>query len=279
MDARRSRTPLVLGIAGAIACVALVLLLIISVTVGVLVYRGGGEEASRPAGPVSSGPVSSGPVESSPVSTGSATEGPSADPDPSSDAPEEGGTHPDELVLPPGVAADQPYLELSSSEDGPVVDIYRDFLCPPCKDFQRIQGDDLIQMALDNEITLRVHPRPMLDATSDPPGYSGRAAHAAVCAYAQDPEKWFPAEITLFENQPGNEGIPDHELIYLVNEATGLDISDCQAAGTYHAWLQEVVEPAALQSVPGTPSVLIDGELFTGDLGRSGTLKEAVAAA
>ena len=206
MDARRSRTPLVLGIVGAVACLALVLLLIISVTVGILVYRGGEEGASRPAGPVESSPVESGPV-----STGSATEGPSAEADPSSDAPEEGGIRADELVLPPGVAPDQPYLELSTSEDGPVVDVFRDFLCPPCKDFQRIQGDDLIQLALDNEITLRVHPRPMLDATSDPPGYSSRAAHAAVCAYAQNPEKWFPAEITLFENQPGNEGLPDHE--------------------------------------------------------------------
>ncbi|WP_299302435.1 thioredoxin domain-containing protein [uncultured Brachybacterium sp.] len=274
MDARRSRTPLVLGIVGAVACLALVLLLIISVTVGILVYRGGEEGASRPAGPVESSPVESGPV-----STGSATEGPSAEADPSSDAPEEGGIRADELVLPPGVAPDQPYLELSTSEDGPVVDVFRDFLCPPCKDFQRIQGDDLIQLALDNEITLRVHPRPMLDATSDPPGYSSRAAHAAVCAYAQNPEKWFPAEITLFENQPGNEGLPDHELIYLVNEAAGLDISACQAEGAYHVWLQDVVEPAALKSVSGTPSVLIDGELFTGDLGRSGTLKEAVAAA
>lgn len=61
--------------------------------------------------------------------------------------------------------------------------------------------------------------------------------------------------------------------------ATGLDISTCLAEGAYYVWLQDVVEPAALQSVPGTPSVLIDGELFTGDLGRSGTVKEAVAAA
>ena len=279
MDAPRSRTPLVLGIVGAVACLALVLLLVLSVIVGVLVYRGGEEGTSRPVSSAPAAPSPSRPATSSPTPSSPATEDPPVDPAPASDAPAEGDTRADELVLPPGVAPDQPYLELSTSEDGPVVDVFRDFLCPPCKDFQRIQGDDLIQMALDNEITLRVHPRPMLDATSDPPGYSSRAAHAAVCAYAQNPEKWFPAEITLFEHQPGNEGLPDHELIYLVNEAAGLDISTCQAEGAYYVWLQDVVEPAALQSVPGTPSVLIDGELFTGDLGRSGTLKEAVAAA
>ena len=41
-------------------------------------------------------------------------------------------------------------------------------------------------------------------------------------------------------------------------------------------WLQEVVEPEALQAVSGTPKVLIDGQPFTGDLGRSGTLKQAI---
>ena len=269
MDARSSRTPLIFGVVAAVACLALGMLLVLSVTVGVLVYRSGEAEASRTVNPVSSNPSAN----------GTATASPAEDPAPHSDVPQGGGTRSDELVLPPGVAPDQPYLELSSSEDGPVVDVYRDFLCPPCKDFQRIQGDDLIQMALDNEITLRVHPRPMLDASSDPPGYSSRAAHAAVCAYAQGSERWFPAEITLFENQPGNEGLADHELIYLVNEATGVDISECQAEGAYYVWLQDVVEPAALESVPGTPSVLIDGELFTGDLGRSGTLKEAITAA
>lgn len=280
MTTYRSRTPLLLAIGGGVACLALIVLLVVSVTVGVLVYRDGETGASATAGPTGAGsrttePGTDGPEETEPAGTEPAgTEpeetGPSDTDPPRSDAPS------GELVLPPGVDEDQPYLELSTSEDGPVVDVYRDFLCPPCKDFQRIHGDDLITMALQNSITLRVHPRPMLDDRSTPPGYSGRAAHAAVCAYAEDPEKWFPAEIALFDNQPGDEGLPDHEIIYLVNEATGLDISECYEKGEYHVWLQEVVEPEALQAVSGTPEVLIDGQPFTGDLGRSGTLKQAI---
>ena len=235
MNARSSRTPLMLVIGGAVACLALVVLLVISVTVGVLVYRDGETGASRTAGPVETDPVGTDPVTATPTE----------------DDPPSG-----ELVLPPGVAEGQPYLELSSSEDGPVVDVYRDFLCPPCKDFQRVHGDDLVGLALQNKITLRVHPRPMLDDTSTPPGYSSRAANAAVCAYAENPEKWFPAEIALFEKQPGDEGLPDHEIIYIVSEATGLDIADCFTDGEYHAWLQEVVEPEAREAVSGTPAVL-----------------------
>ncbi len=185
----------------------------------------------------------------------------------------------DGLVLPPGVAEDQPYLEVGTSEDGPVVDVYVDFLCPHCATFHDAQGEDLARMAQDGEITLRMHPRPMLDESSSPAGYSGRAANAAVCAYAQDPAQWFAAESALFEEQPDAAGLSDEELTGLVRDATGLDVSDCITEGTYLPWIEEVVEPEALSRTQGTPAVFIDGEEFTGDITAPGALEEAVAAA
>lgn len=245
MAAQRSRTPLVLAIVGGIACLGLVLLLVVGGVAGFLLLD--------------------------------------ADPEPTGDP--ETSTTPDdtagadgELVAPPGVAEDQPYLEISSSTDGPVVDVHLDFLCPHCRTFEETQGEDLAQMAEAGEITLRVHPRPMLDASSTPAGYSGRAANAAVCAYAEDPAQWLPAQEALFANQPGTSGLPDEELVGIVDEATGLDISECQAAGTYQPWLQEVVEPDAQETTSGTPTVLIDGEEFSGDLASPGTVKDAVEA-
>lgn len=219
--------------------------------------------------------TSSGPVPTTAGPEGSDT--PATDTD--TDDTRGTATVPADVVAPPGVEEDQPYLELSTSADGPVVDVYRDFLCAPCKDFQRTQGDGLIELALRGETTLRVHPRPMLDLTSDPPGYSGRAAHAAVCAYAENPEKWFPAEMALFALQPGPEGLPDHELIFIVHEATGVEIADCLAEGAYHPWLQQVVEPEALERTSGTPTVLIDGRQFSGGLGTYGSVKDAIEAA
>src|SRR5699024_12388639 len=52
----------------------------------------------------------------------------------------EAGSASDGLVLPPGVAEDQPYLEVGTSEDGPVVDVYVDFLGPHCATFHDAQG-------------------------------------------------------------------------------------------------------------------------------------------
>lgn len=238
----RSRTPLIVGIIAAIACSGLALLVVIALVVGGVLYSSGRSGQDGPAGP---------------------------------------GTSTGDLVLPPEVDIDAPYLELSTAADGPVVDVYVDFLCPHCATFHAAQGADLQQMAEDGEITLRLHPRPMLDPNSTPVGYSSRAANAAICAYSEDadPAAWFAAETALFDSQPGESGLTDEELTDLVGEATGADVSSCVAEGTYIPWVQEVVEPEARQSTDGTPAVLIDGEAFTGDAAEVGSLKTAIEAA
>lgn len=179
---------------------------------------------------------------------------------------------------PPGVAADQTYIELSTSDDGPVVDVYLDFLCPHCATFHDVNGADLQELAEAGAITLRAHPRPMLDDRSTPPtGYSGRAANAALSAYAQDPEAWWDAESALYANQPGAEGLTDDELISIIEEATGLDVSDDVAEGTYIPWLEDVVEPEASEQDFGTPPVVvIDGVQSTADWSVEGALREEI---
>ena len=235
--APRSRTPLIIGIIAAIACLGLVLVVVLVLVIGGALFVNIDKNSSRSPG------SSSG-----------------------------------ELVLPPQVAEDQPYLELGSSADGPVVDVYEDFLCPHCATFHEAQGKDLQQLVDDGEITLRLHPRPMLDATSSPAGYAGRAANAAVCAYAEDPAQWFPAETALFTDQPGPEGLSDEEVATRITDATGLDVTECITAGTYLPWIEDVVEPEAKSTTEGTPTVLIDGEPFTGDVSAPGALKDTITA-
>lgn len=242
----RSRSPLFIGLLIGLACMGVLLLVVLALVIGLVVWNGSSSDSSPEQGSA-----------------------PSA-------APSAGA---DGTVLPPGVAEDQPYLEVGTSADGPVLDVYVDFLCPHCATFHDAQGEDLARMAEDGEITLRVHPRPMLDASSTPEGYSGRAANAAVCAYAEDPAQWFAAESALFEYQPDAAGLSDEELTALVTDATGLEVGDCISEGTYLPWIEDVVEPEARASTDGTPVVFLDGEKFTGELTAPGSLEEAVAAA
>lgn len=275
------RSPLVIALVGVSCCVALLLVLVVG-GVGTAIYVRASDEQTSSGDPVDDPDQDPDAPQPDPV-----TEDP-ADPDdddPVTEDPQESTSEePEEpaaeVVPPPGVAADQPYLELSSSADGPVVDVYIDFLCPPCNTFWQVNGEDLISAALSSEITLRVHPRPMLDSSSQPEGYSGRAANASVCAYAEKSEWWFPAANTLFENQPEAVGLTDEELIDLITEAEiGGDVADCITDGTYLAWLEQVVEVDALETTAGTPTVLFDGEQFEGGLYTEGALARAIEAA
>lgn len=238
---------LILGIVSGLACLGLIVALVVGL-IGVALFRA---KIAQP------GPAGSPDTPNPTISTG--------------DIP---------FAAPPGVAEDQPYLELSTASEGPVVDVYLDFLCPHCATFAETNGPDLQELAETGSITLRVHPRPMLDPSSSPAGYSGRAANAAVCAYAEDPSLWFPVEEALFEDQPGAEGLSDERLTEIaVGAGASEAVADCITGGTYLPWIQDVVEPEAVESTEGTPTVLIDGEQYTGATGTPGALREAIETA
>src|SRR4029453_5413611 len=63
---------------------------------------------------------------------------------------------------------------------GPVeVDIYEDFMCPICREFENESGVTLKQMATENNVTIQYHPISILDRMSNGTQYSTRAAPAA----------------------------------------------------------------------------------------------------
>lgn len=185
--------------------------------------------------------------------------------------------------VPPGVAEDQPYLEFPGADDAPVVDVYLDFLCPHCATFNEVNGEDLRELGEGEDATVRIHPRPMLDAQSAPVGYSGRAANVAVCTYAQDPALYWDVEDALFTNIPTDPAdVPeDEELIDIAESAgaSGEELESCVTGMSYEGWIYDVVEPEAAANTEGTPTVLIDGELFEGDTATPGALREAIEGA
>ena len=66
--------------------------------------------------------------------------------------------------------------------DGPVtVDLYEDFMCPVCNEFQKQFGDQIKQYAEQGQIALNFHPLGLLNSYSSTE-YSSRSAAASVCA-------------------------------------------------------------------------------------------------
>jgi protein-disulfide isomerase len=158
-----------------------------------------------------------------------------------------------------------------------------DFLSPYGRQFAAANDADVRELAESGRATIRIHPRPMLDDYSEPAGYSGRSANAALAVYAEDPDLYWDMADALYANQPGEggAGLTDEELIELAHSVgAGQDVDVVITEGRYIPWLEQVVEPEAQSKDIGTPTVYIDGTAFEGDqLYENGGLEDAVLAA
>ncbi len=165
---------------------------------------------------------------------------------------------------------------------GPVVvDVYEDYLCPVCERFEERYGADLTTALNNNQITVRYHAVSILDELTTPPGYSTRAANAALCSVAAGV---FPAyHKQLFDSQPaeGSAGLTDAELIALGTDLNAQgDFTGCVNAGTHADVVKAETEKSAANPALltdgnfGTPTVAIDGKKI--DLNDSGWLQQAI---
>jgi protein-disulfide isomerase len=145
------------------------------------------------------------------------------------------------------------------SSGAATVDVYIDFQCPFCRQFEWIAGPTLGAMAADGRITLVYHPMNFLDAVSTN-RYSTRAAAASGCA--SDGGMFARYAHALFVNQlpEGGPGLTDEELI-----AIGVSVGppeqafgECVHRGTYLDWPTYVTERATARGVNATPTVLVE---------------------
>lgn len=162
---------------------------------------------------------------------------------------------------------------------GPVtIDIYEDFICPACGDFESSAGPAIARLVTDGKVTVVYHPIAILDRYSSTQ-YSTRAA-AASAAAAQG-GKFVEFHNALFAQQPeeNSAGLSNAELIK-IGDSVGLsDAAFTRAVtdGTYRGWAAKVTDTASARGVTGTPTVLVAGKAI--DRPTPETLTAAVAAA
>ena len=169
--------------------------------------------------------------------------------------------------------------------DGPViVDLYEDFMCPICHEFETASGPTLQQLATAHKVTLRYHPISILDRASNGTEYSTRSAGAAAAAAVGG--KFIEYHDVLYANQPeeNSDGLTNAKLIDL-GKSVGLT-SDTFASAvndkTYDAWVTQVTDTAAANGVNSTPTVKVAGKAVTDPNGgppSPATLTTAVTAA
>ncbi|MEV0398148.1 DsbA family protein [Polymorphospora rubra] len=165
----------------------------------------------------------------------------------------------DEYHAPTGATADGSGIAVGT---GPVtVDVYEDFMCPACRQFETQFGPVLDQLVADGRVRVVHHPVAYLDRASTT-DYSSRSSAAAGCA--ADGGRYGEYSSALFERQPpeGGAGLSTDELIR-IGGGVGLDedtFGTCIRDGKFRTWTAHVTDLASERGVRGTPTVFVDGQ-------------------
>ena len=158
--------------------------------------------------------------------------------------------------------------------DGPVtVDLWEDFQCPVCKDFEAANSELLTQQVDDAAITLVIHPLSFLDQNLSNTS-SALAASAFGCSAAAGQPAAMGFHTLVYTNQPpenpGTEAWSTADLIGWGNDVgvSGTEWESCVTDSGYADWVDQVAKSQIDAGVHGTPTVFIDDQPFNirGDL-------------
>lgn len=174
----------------------------------------------------------------------------------------------------------------TSTPDVPVLDVYLDFTCVYCAQFEEINAADIDEFVAAGDATVVYHPVSILDRTGDLSGFSGRAAQAAAVVADQAPEAYndFQAALfTLYRDASATEGSTageptDEDIAAAATEAGVPDgVVATMADGVFKDWVAATTEQFGRDGFTGTPTVLLDGEEFN-TWNEPGSLAAAVTA-
>jgi protein-disulfide isomerase len=177
------------------------------------------------------------------------------------------------------LAGEEPVATVPVDDDG-VADIvvYVDYLCPFCGQFETTNGEQIEALVAEGAATLEIHPLSFLDSASRNTEYSTRAANAVACVANFDPDSVLAVNTALFANQPEeNTTALDDDALKSLISAAGADsesITTCIDDRTFGDWVAEATDRALegplpnadIDSVAGTPTVLVNGAQYNGAL-------------
>jgi protein-disulfide isomerase len=152
---------------------------------------------------------------------------------------------------------------LVAAGDGPVkVEVYFDFLCPFCKQFEATVTPTLDQLVASHKITLIWHPLGFLDSHSKPTGYSTHAAASAGCAADAGQLKAYGQALFAAQPPEGGPGLSDDQLINIAGNVGIINpaFAACVRGSNYQPWVTQLTNTAVKRGVSATPTVYVNGK-------------------
>ena len=161
--------------------------------------------------------------------------------------------------IPSSVSVENDYAIAFNTElkNVPVVDIYEDFQCPICQQFEGLNGKYINSLIEDKKAIVRFHTLSFIGTESV------RAANAAACANEEN--KFVPFHLGLYANQPAaeNSGVWTSDRIIEIAAASGVkssSFSECVKSMKFEGWVSKVAEAGSKAGINSTPTVLVNGK-------------------
>lgn len=165
------------------------------------------------------------------------------------------------------------------------IDVYSDYTCSYCNQFEQVNAADLEALAQEGVATIWFHPVATLDGSTNFSGYSGLATNAIATVAQHAPEHFLTANNALFDLywgavDSGATQQPTVTDIQAVLSAAGVpeDVVSRVADGEFSEWVQATTRQFGRDGYRGTPVVEINDEAFAG-WQTEGALRAAVEAA
>lgn len=141
--------------------------------------------------------------------------------------------------------------------DVPKIDIWEDFQCPVCRDFEVVNNKQIREWIEAKKVTAVFHPLSFIGAES------AYMANAAACS--ADEGKFLQYHEALYANQASSENSGKWNATTLIALGANLKItsknfSDCVTQGKYLGWVENVASDGAARNVDSTPTVFINGK-------------------
>jgi protein-disulfide isomerase len=161
------------------------------------------------------------------------------------------------VAVPSSVSAADGYGIVINKDAKVQVDLWEDFQCPNCRNFEGVAGNFINDLVRAGKIKAIYHPMSFIGPESI------LAAAAAACT--SDNGKFLDMHAALYNNQPTreNSGAWTNSVLKLLAVSAGdtsKSVASCIDSGKYVNWTKNVEADAAKKNVNATPTVFINGK-------------------
>jgi protein-disulfide isomerase len=180
--------------------------------------------------------------------------------------------------------SDGAILAAKPGAKAPKLELFEDFQCPICHEFENSSGSTIKRLAAEGKVNVLYYPFWLFKQQTEPiRGNSQRAANAALCAPA---DKWIPYHDAIYKHQPaeGSKGFSNKDLIGWAKDlgfATP-QFEQCVNGNQKQSQIDSMTNYAEqARKVTGTPTVFLNGQSLdlNGTLLNAKSLEKAILAA